>query len=258
MDPSIFNVQSNSNQKMSITYRTKCDLTLNLENANNNMKFFQCNAVDSPTPLLSSPDVNKFKLSTPDILKLFPGINQKTPTPNTPSLFIRNYNDDYSQTLESFTEAEYNPSVVQVDMKSNMSNNHLINDALANEFIHLENQYPTALSSVDLLIPNENIAIKEEPQIITSLGSSPRLSPIDMDTQEAIKLERKRSRNRLAASKCRKRKLERIAKLEEKVKLLKGENNDLNQLLSRLKAQVYSLKQKVVKHHNNGCPIVHQ
>merc|ERR1740128_118552 len=39
-------------------------------------------------------------------------------------------------------------------------------------------------------------------------------SPIDME-QEKIKLERKRLRNRLAASKCRKRKLERISQLDE-------------------------------------------
>merc|ERR1719219_2601928 len=43
------------------------------------------------------------------------------------------------------------------------------------------------------------------------------ISPIDMESQEVIKLERKRLRNRLAASKCRKRKLERISNLDEKV-----------------------------------------
>merc|ERR1719266_2282597 len=43
------------------------------------------------------------------------------------------------------------------------------------------------------------------------------MSPIDMENQEAIKLERKRQRNRLAASKCRKRKLERISQLDDRV-----------------------------------------
>lgn len=47
--------------------------------------------------------------------------------------------------------------------------------------------------------------IKEEP----TAPSSPtqQLNPIDMESQERIKLERKRQRNRVAASKCRKRKL---------------------------------------------------
>jgi transcription factor AP-1 len=49
--------------------------------------------------------------------------------------------------------------------------------------------------------------IKEEPQAHTINPSSPQMSPIDMESQEKIKLERKRQRNRVAASKCRKRKL---------------------------------------------------
>merc|ERR1712183_469587 len=45
-------------------------------------------------------------------------------------------------------------------------------------------------------------------------GRSKKITPINMESQEKIKLERKRLRNRLAASKCRKRKLERISQLE--------------------------------------------
>merc|ERR1719192_664306 len=53
------------------------------------------------------------------------------------------------------------------------------------------------------------------------------VSPIDMETQEKIKLERKRLRNRQAAAKCRKRKLERISLLDDRVAQLKTENTDL-------------------------------
>lgn len=79
--------------------------------------------------------------------------------------------------------------------------------------------------------------------------------PIDMKSQEKIKLERKRQRNRLAASKCRKRKLERISHLEGKVKDLKGENVELANVVKKLKESVYSLKQEVLEHHTNGCLI---
>uniref|UniRef100_A0A8B9EE99 Transcription factor JunD n=1 Tax=Anser cygnoides TaxID=8845 RepID=A0A8B9EE99_ANSCY len=77
-------------------------------------------------------------------------------------------------------------------------------------------------------------------------GESPPLSPIDMDTQERIKAERKRLRNRIAASKCRKRKLERISRLEEKVKSLKSQNTELASTASLLREQVAQLKQKVL------------
>ena len=42
------------------------------------------------------------------------------------------------------------------------------------------------------------------------------MAPIDMKSQEKVKLERKRQRNRLAASKCRKRKLEEFHIWKEK------------------------------------------
>ncbi|NWH75704.1 JUN factor, partial [Piaya cayana] len=102
---------------------------------------------------------------------------------------------------------------------------------------------------------------KDEPQIVPevpSFGESPPLSPIDMDTQERIKAERKRLRNRIAASKCRKRKLERISRLEEKVKSLKSQNTELASTASLLREQVAQLKQKVLSHVNSGCQLLPQ
>lgn len=102
-------------------------------------------------------------------------------------------------------------------------------------------------------------ALKDEPQIVPevpSFGDSPPLSPIDMDTQERIKAERKRLRNRIAASKCRKRKLERISRLEEKVKSLKSQNTELASTANLLREQVAQLKQKVMSHVNSGCQLL--
>lgn len=76
-----------------------------------------------------------------------------------------------------------------------------------------------------------------------------------MESQEKIKLERKRQRNRVAASKCRKRKLERISKLEDKVKILKGENTELGSIIKALKENVCQLKQQVIDHMSKGCNI---
>merc|ERR1712172_128750 len=77
-------------------------------------------------------------------------------------------------------------------------------------------------------------------------GRSKKITPINMESQEKIKLERKRLRNRLAASKCRKRKLERISQL--KVKDLKGENSELYNVVKKLKQSVANLKQEVIDH----------
>lgn len=100
-------------------------------------------------------------------------------------------------------------------------------------------------------------ALKEEPQTVPEMpGETPPLSPIDMESQERIKAERKRMRNRVAASKCRKRKLERISRLEEKVKNLKSQNSDLASTANMLREQVAQLKQKVMNHVNSGCQLM--
>lgn len=100
-------------------------------------------------------------------------------------------------------------------------------------------------------------ALKEEPQTVPEMpGDTPPLSPIDMESQERIKAERKRMRNRIAASKCRKRKLERISRLEDKVKNLKSQNSELASTANMLREQVAQLKQKVMNHVNSGCQLM--
>lgn len=109
-----------------------------------------------------------------------------------------------------------------------------------------------------LAISVPSVTVKEEPQTVPSdcSGITPPLSPIDMEDQERIKLERKRYRNRIAASKCRRRKLERIAKLEDKVKDLKNENAELAANASKLREQVCHLKEQVLNHVKSGCQIL--
>ncbi|RVE61495.1 hypothetical protein OJAV_G00171360 [Oryzias javanicus] len=100
-------------------------------------------------------------------------------------------------------------------------------------------------------------ALKEEPQTVPEMtGETPPLSPIDMETQERIKAERKRMRNRVAASKCRKRKLERISRLEDRVKNLKSQNTELVSSANLLRDELALLKQKVMDHVNSGCQLI--
>ncbi|XP_071280763.1 transcription factor JunD-like [Agelaius tricolor] len=107
----------------------------------------------------------------------------------------------------------------------------------------------------------------EEPQTVPEVPPSaggeggnsaptpPSLSPLDAESQERLKAERKRLRNRIAASKCRRRKLERIARLEEKVKALKGQNAELAATANLLRAQVTQLQGRVRSHLSSGCHI---
>jgi len=93
----------------------------------------------------------------------------------------------------------------------------------------------------------------DEESLLSPAGAG--VSPIDMESQEKIKLERKRLRNRQAAAKCRKRKLERISLLDDRVAQLKTENTDLAAVVKKMKSSVASLKQEVLDHVNSGCEI---
>lgn len=123
-------------------------------------------------------------------------------------------------------------------------------DALAN--------IPTtsAPSGYQLPVNNRVMHLKEEPQTVPCMGNTPPISPIDMESQERIKLERKRERNRVAARKCRTRKLERISRLEDRVTDLKNQNSDLTATASELRDQVCKLKEQIMKHVNSGCQVM--
>lgn len=74
--------------------------------------------------------------------------------------------------------------------------------------------------SLGVLSSGGHVKVKQEPLLpdfnATNLPAYGH-APLDMAHQERVKLERKRLRNRLAASKCRRNKLEKIATLEEQV-----------------------------------------
>ena len=88
-----------------------------------------------------------------------------------------------------------------------------------------------------------------------SSSSSQSVSPVVMQDQEKAKLERKRQRNRMAASLCRKRKLEKISILETKVQLVKDENFKLITSISKCQEELAELKRELKQHANYGCKI---
>jgi len=72
---------------------------------------------------------------------------------------------------------------------------------------------------------------------------------------ERYKLERKRERNRIAATKCRMRKMERIAQLDQEVAELKSQNSRLSQVGESLRGEVASLRTRLKEHVGSGCQV---
>lgn len=112
---------------------------------------------------------------------------------------------------------------------------------------------PTQVSSSSSVI---NTEIKSEDEaIVHSDDLDLDMNPIDLEVQEHIKHQRKKLRNRLAAQRCRRRKIEREDTLKVKVKDLKAKNSELTTLASTLRMQVCDLKQQVMQHVNGGCHV---
>ncbi|KAL4235526.1 hypothetical protein ACF0H5_003923 [Mactra antiquata] len=216
------------------------------------------------TALLQSPDLNMLKLASPELEKMIiqaNGLVTTTPTP-TQIMFPKFVTDEQEAYAQGFVaalaELHSKPETGGPEAVSSAS----MNDALKNIFTTTTSLpggiVPSSLPSKSLLNPTSQsmVTVKEEPQTVPCGLNSPPISPIDMGSQEVIKLERKRARNRIAARKCRTRKLERIARLEDKVADLKGQNTDLSTQASKLRDEVCKLKKTIIEHVNSGCQIM--
>ncbi|XP_048763207.1 transcription factor Jun-like [Ostrea edulis] len=231
------------------------------------------------TNLLASPDLNMLKLASPELEKMIiqaNGLVTTTPTP-TQFIFPKHVTEEQEQYARGFVEAlaelhQIKPHPPHDSRSSVKVENSDSDDDSQSSYSNSEGilGLTTTTSLPGGLTTGANIPriatnfsqfnsrideIKEEPQTVPCVGSPP-LSPINMDNQEKIKLERKRARNRVAARKCRTRKLERIARLEERVAELKGQNNQLVTSASSLKDQVCKLKRQIIEHVNSGCSIM--
>ncbi|KAM4808913.1 transcription factor JunD-like [Rhinophrynus dorsalis] len=239
--------------------------------------------------LLNSPDLGLLKLASPELERLIIQSNGMVTTTPTTSQFLypkvaseeQEFAEGFVKALEDLHKQNQLGSGMKMNSLSATISNQSPLPSDSPIYVNLNNypggaMGPTVNYTADSIpystLPNHigqqptlpshrPHTLKDEPQIVpevSSFGESPPMSPIDMDTQEKIKAERKKLRNRIAASKCRKRKLERISRLEEKVKSLKTQNTDLASTASLLREQVAQLKQKVMTHVNSGCQLLPQ
>lgn len=243
--------------------------------------------------ILSSPDLGLLKLASPELERLIIQSNGMVTTTPTSSQFLyskpvtdeQEFAEGFVKALEDLHKQNQLSAEVQgsggvgggssMDLGSNLVPVTLQPDLPVYTNLNNYGTVPLGTSvnySTDTApfpphhlgaAPQPELSpvppLKEEPQTVPdvqSFGESPPLSPIDMDSQERIKAERKRLRNRIAASKCRRRKLERISRLEDKVKTLKNQNSDLASTANLLRDQVAQLKEKVLSHVNSGCQLL--
>lgn len=221
------------------------------------------------TALLQSPDLNMLKLASPELEKMIiqaNGMVTTTPTP-TQILFPKFVTDEQEAYAQGFVaalaELHSKPENELLDNVSSAASVSLalsLNDSVKNFFTTTTSLPGGLVSLPSKTLLNQSsypmVTVKEEPQTVPCGLNSPPPSPINMANQEVIKLERKRARNRVAARKCRTRKLERIARLEDKVADLKGQNNELSTQASKLRDEVCKLKQTIIDHVNTGCQIM--
>ncbi|MBN3292933.1 JUN factor, partial [Polypterus senegalus] len=268
----------------------KHSLTLNLSDPASSLKpHLRAKASE----LLTSPDVGLLKLASPELERLIiqssNGMITTTPTP-TQFLYPKNVTDEQEGFAEGFVRAlaelhhqnmpGSGPAAPQTTGGNSGNSPPTFSASLeppvyANLSTFNPGTMGTSVAAAaapapaytygpaphmtpQLPMPHPRLqALKEEPQTVPEMpGETPPLSPIDMESQERIKAERKRMRNRIAASKCRKRKLERISRLEDKVKTLKSQNSELASTANMLREQVAQLKQKVMNHVNSGCQLM--
>ncbi|NP_001161502.1 AP1-like transcription factor [Saccoglossus kowalevskii] len=243
--------------------------------------------------VLSTPDVQMLKLASPELEKLImsqQGTVITTPTP-TSILCPKNVTLEQEQFAEGFVQALSQlhggvPSSTSATttLPSSSGTLHYPSQASVtttttslpgSASVDQPMQPVSSTASTCVTSPRRNngthdyigtiatvgvqrIKQEEAPQTVPVFlaKGTPPTSPIDMEMQERFKAERKRLRNRIAASKCRKRKLERISRLEEKVDDLKNQNSDLSLSATQLREQVCKLKQQVMEHVKSGCQVM--
>lgn len=275
---------------MSAVKQLKQKMTLDFANSSSTKK-----EKAGAAGLLASPDLNMLKLASPELERMIIAQNGMVTTTPTPTQFLcpKYVTEEQDAYARGFVDAlaELYKKEMPADEAMALAQTK-VSEAVPSGMIPLSNgttlttlqpvstqQQPTQVTSANAFttanglppmsqtqtidisslpvnsMSSQMIQVKEEPQTVPSLGSAP-ISPIDMDSQERIKLDRKRERNRMAARKCRTRKLERIARLEERVAQLKGENTDLSTTATSLRDQVARLKKQIMEHVNSGCQVM--
>jgi hypothetical protein len=236
--------------------------------------------------MLATPELGLFMLASPDLERFIiqqNGLVLTTPTPTTQILFPKTVTEEQEAYARGFVDAlgelhkNYGTPVVGAPGTSGAQGGQRVGPLTTTT----TSQLPGSI-----FITQNNPRVGGAPQAgrvnvvpqrpamfqpkvegaqtvptftnlsIPASASAVNITPINLDDQESAKLDRKRARNRLAATRCRNRKLERISRLEERVKELKGQNTSLADTAAALRDQVCRLKQSIIEHTQSGCQVM--
>jgi len=243
--------------------KRKVNMTLDLQQSNKTKQ-------DKLNELLATPDVGMFMLTSPDLERFIiqqNGLVLTTPTPTTQILFPKTVTEEQEAYARGFVDAlselhkNYGaPAVSSTVAPSVVSSGGSQKQASSAAVVNLSTvtSMPAGMTVSAVQPTLMPLSLKAEPiqAASTVLPPPADIKPIDMDEQEMAKLERKRARNRQAATRCRNRKLERIARLEERVTELKGQNSQLQQSATALREEVSRLKHAIIEHTRRGCQVM--
>ena len=73
--------------------------------------------------------------------------------------------------------------------------------------------------------------------------------------KEETKHSIRKERNKIAARKCRQKKLDKLNNLGRKLSNLKEDIEAGSTFIKTLQASIYTLKQEIIEHNDNGCQI---
>lgn len=239
---------------------------------------------NQPGPI-ASPEFPLFSLVSPEFEKILASIQNKTPTPTRilregnsvakqREVYVQGFaealqhiHDQQQHTQQEQVIQEHKVEPVQVNHyswqteRTHDSSSHY--DSRENSRDSDSARYVTSTEHCEQDIKVNHMTATYEQSVSDFDETSIRsrglnvlpLPPINLELQEIVKRERKKQKNRVAASKCRRKKLEREAQLEVRVQQLKEKNIELNAVASALRQQVGELKQRVLEHVAFGCQL---
>lgn len=173
--------------------------------------------------------------------------------------------DDIEDTLPPLSASDFSSAKhfeFQGPVRSHLEPNPM-NDMIVNSYFMSPKSPVSRSKSCNYLsyCYSGQSAIKSESEMLSpSIPYPDMIYPIpgfpcvtDMEEQEQLKKERKRYRNRQAASKCRRKRLEREAKMEDDVKSRSDKFRELFSRKELLQKEILELQEDLSAHAIHGC-----